>query len=748
MALLSQETPQPQPQTAAPAAQTAYQQQPQQQEAAHLLDYWQILFSRKEIVIAVALLMILTGIVVTRAMPKVYAAQTLIQVQREKPDINPYYGGQSGGYDPYFLKTQFEIIRSTPIIEDVVRELSLNEELGNAYGYYERMNAAASFDRTVKLVKSKMSLNIYRDTDLIAITVKFDKPDQRPGQAADLAAQTANQIAKAYKAWFLRTHHERKKGGLDVIQAELEDQRRKIDAAEVKITELRQKYNLTVLSDNDSGLASLRTEINSLSQRETQASLNAEQLRVRYEQVAQLADLDAAYSLKLLTGDPTLEPLLSERQQLEVRLSTLVQASVGKNHPDYKRTEASLSSINTKIVERVQAVKRAMRLDWNRAENELAVLRKKLDDCRAREIEFSATGATEYRAAMAELRAMKERRDFLEERAIQERTLLKIPSTNVQIIEQAKVVGTPIPVSPNFALNILLSVVAGIFFGVVLAFFVEYLDTSVKTVDDVEKYLGCATLGLVPQKVRHLNDPSARSVHSEPYRVLRTNIKSSKRMPPDGKTICVTSASAGEGKSQTIFNLAYICAESGDRTILVDTDLHRPRQHKVLQTDNTPGICNVIVGECVLDEAIRHTVHANLDFLPAGHIAGASVHGLVDTEEMMNILAELRKRYDRVFLDCPPMIGVSDSSQLVRIVDGTILVVQHRKYPRSLARRARDMIINMGGNLLGVVLNNINVARDYSSYYYKHQYYYYYPYSYTSESGTSSPKRRHSSSKK
>jgi capsular exopolysaccharide synthesis family protein len=308
---------------------------------------------------------------------------------------------------------------------------------------------------------------------------------------------------------------------------------------------------------------------------------------------------------------------------------------------------------------------------------------------------------------------------------------LRIPSTSVQIIQPAKVVGTPVPISPNFALNIMLSVVAGIFFGVVLAFFVEYLDTSIKSVDDIEKHLGTAVLGIIPQKVRHLNDPTARPTHSEPYRVMRTNLKSSKKLN-DGKVICVTSASAGEGKTQTLFNLAYVCAEVGDKVILVDSDLHRPRQHKILQTDNTPGLCNVIVGEAMLDEAIRHTAHANLDFLPSGRMAGASVHGLIDTEEMAKILEELRSRYDRVLLDSPPMVGVSDASQLVRMVDGVVMVVQHRKYPRALAKRAKDMIVNMGGNLLGVVLNNINVARDYSSYYYKHQYYYYYPYSYTS----------------
>lgn len=699
-------------------------------ESVHLLDYWQILYARKEIVIAVALLMILTGIVITRSMPRVYAASVLIQVQRERLDVDPF--GQSlSRYDPYFLRTQFEIIRSVPIMEEVVRELNLNEELGRAYGYLERLSTAASFDRTVNLVRGKMALDIHRDTDLISITLKLDKPDKPDGEAANTAARTANMVARVFRTWTLRQSREQKEGGLEVLQQELDDQNRKIAAEEQRIYELRQKFGLTLMGDADTGAQSIREEIAMLAARQSEASIDANIRRMRYEQIVGMPSKEVAGALRVLTGETSLEPLLTEKQRMEIELNAMTRAALGHAHPDVVRARAILDEVDAKIDERVNTVKYALRLDFERAQAEMDELTTKLDALKVQERELSASGVTDYRNAVAEVAALKARRDFLDDRLIREKITLRLPSTSVQIIQPAKVVGTPVPISPNFALNIMLSVVAGIFFGVVLAFFVEYLDTSIKTVDDIEKHLATATLGIIPQKVRHLNDPTARPTHSEPYRVLRTNLKSSKKLG-DGKVICITSASAGEGKTQTLFNLAYVCAEVGDKVILVDSDLHRPRQHKILQTDNTPGLCNVIVGEALLDEAIRHTPHANLDFLPSGRMTGASVHGLIDTEEMAKLLAELRTRYDRVLLDSPPMVGVSDSAQLVRMVDGVIMVVQHRKYPRALAKRAKDMIVNMGGNLLGVVLNNINVARDYSSYYYKHQYYYYYPYSSTS----------------
>jgi len=146
-------------------------------------------------VITTTLLAVLAGIVITRAMPRIYATTALVQIQESKAD-----GWQNQRFDPDVLKAQVEIMRSTPVIGEVVRELNLNEVLGRAYGFYERMNEVASFDRTVNFVKGKISLDIFHDTGLVAITVKLDRPNNRRNQAAMLAADIANQIATTFKA--------------------------------------------------------------------------------------------------------------------------------------------------------------------------------------------------------------------------------------------------------------------------------------------------------------------------------------------------------------------------------------------------------------------------------------------------------------------------------------------------------------------------------------------------------------------
>ena len=721
------------PQQSQPSATSGAASSTPSQSAVHFLDYWQILYSRKEIVIAVALIMIFTGIVVTRAMPRVYQATTLIQVQHEHTDVSPY-GGRYARYDPFFLRTQFEIMRSEPIMEAVVQEMGLNEILGRAYGYYDRMSNSESAARTAALLRSKMSLNIYRDTDLVAISIKLDKPDNPEDAAAKLAADIANTVARVFQRWILQKSRESKEDGLRVLRQEIDEQERKIKAKENEIYQIREKYGLTLLSAGATGAESLRSEIAMLTTERARAELAVDQTRRRYEQIFQIPDEDLAGYLRILTGDGSVDGLVAQKQSAEIALNTLLRDDgVGESHPDVKRQRNIIAEIDAKIKERVNDVKTARQFNYNLAVAEFKALDEKLAGLRKQELEFSSSGVLEYNKAQNDLKVLKDNLSVLENTYNRERVQLRLPSTSVTIIDQAKVVGTPLPISPNFALNIMLSVVAGLFFGVVLTFFVEYLDTSIKTVDDVEKYIGVKVIGIIPQKILSLNSPSAPPSHSEPYRVLRTNLKSSslpEPAPGQGVVISVTSSSVGEGKTQTLFNLAYASAEIGDHVCLIDTDLHRPRQHKILGLRRSPGMANAIVGEATLDDVILHTKLQTLDFIPAGELTGANAHGLLDTDEFNAILVELRKRYEKIFLDSPPMVGVSDSSQLVRMVDGVIMVVQHRKYPRAMIRRAKDMIVNMGGNLLGVVLNNINVARDYSSYYYKHQYYSYSGYGY------------------
>jgi len=273
-------------------------------------------------------------------------------------------------------------------------------------------------------------------------------------------------------------------------------------------------------------------------------------------------------------------------------------------------------------------------------------------------------------------------------------------------------------------MNITLGIIVGLAVGIGLAFFIEYLDTSVKTIDDVERALQAPVLGVIPQNVGSLLDEGPDSPHAEAYRVLRTNIMFSQK-DPKLNTITVVSGGAGEGKSTTIFNLASVFAQNGQRVLIVDSDLRRPSIHKILKVSNSIGLTNYLLKQNTLEEVIQTTSLPTLDFLASGKLPSSSL-GILSSAQMKDLIGELKQRYDFVFFDSPPIMGVSDASILASEVDMTLQVIQYRRYPQPMNIRAKQLIEKVGGNLVGIVLNNINMSQDESYYYYSGYYHDYY----------------------
>jgi capsular exopolysaccharide synthesis family protein len=206
--------------------------------------------------------------------------------------------------------------------------------------------------------------------------------------------------------------------------------------------------------------------------------------------------------------------------------------------------------------------------------------------------------------------------------------------------------------------------------------------------------------------------------------VLRTNILFSQK-DPQLNTITIVSGGAGEGKSTTTFNLATVFAQNGQRVLIVDSDLRRPSIHKILKVSNSIGLTNYLLKQNTLEEVIQTTPLATLDFMPSGKLPSSSM-GVLNSMQMKELINDLKRRYDWVFFDSPPIMGVSDASILASEVDLVLQVIQYRRYPQPMTIRAKQMIEKVGGNLLGVVLNNISMAADENYYYYSGYYYDYY----------------------
>ncbi|TAL03149.1 MAG: polysaccharide biosynthesis tyrosine autokinase, partial [Verrucomicrobia bacterium] len=394
----------------------------------------------------------------------------------------------------------------------------------------------------------------------------------------------------------------------------------------------------------------------------------------------------------------------------------------GEDHPEVINTQKQIDLLNTKIEARVSGIMYSLSNQVEIARSEVGALKRQVEDAK-RVDRDKAEKCRPYFEKKRELEEAIRLRTILNMRIAQERTDINLPHTTmVEIIDRA----TPgaRPVRPNKPLNIALGVIIGLVVGVGLAFFIEYLDTSVKTIDDVERTLQSPVLGVIPQNVGYLFEEGSESPHAEAYRVLRTNLLFSRK---DDKlnSIAIVSAGAGEGKSTTVMNLATVFAQADSRVVVVDSDLRRPTLHKMLGVSNSLGLTNYLLKQNKLEEVIQHSNVANLDFLPSGKLPSSSL-GILSSNQMKDLISGLKQRYDYVFLDSPPIMGVSDASILASEVDITLQVIQYRRYPQPMNIRAKQLIEKVGGNLVGIVLNNINMSQDESYYYYSGYYHDYY----------------------
>ena len=281
------------------------------------------------------------------------------------------------------------------------------------------------------------------------------------------------------------------------------------------------------------------------------------------------------------------------------------------------------------------------------------------------------------------------------------------------------------PEKPSVLLYMIIASMLGIAAGVALAFFIEYLDTSVKTVDDIERHLGMPVLAVIPTDIMILLKQKRDTADAEAYRILKGNIELN--LPEHGSnTYTLVSGGPGEGKSTTLGNLAYIYAKGGANVLVVDADLRRPSQHRIFDVDNSIGLVDYLHGRKTLDEITKPSRLDNLSIIPSGDLSMEDV-GILNGPRMTELILQLKKHYDVVFFDSPPILGVSDASILVSEVENTIMVVQYRRFPRNMLQRVKSTVNHVGGNLIGVVLNNVDIRQDDSYRYYSNYKDYYGP---------------------
>lgn len=677
----------------------------------HFLDYWRVVRSRKEVILAVTLLVFLTGAFVTNLMPKRYMATTRIKVQQDAPSVQSFSnsGMNLPQYNPYFLLTELEVLESELILGQVVDKADLARRWGETMirggGVLERKDA-------VEILKGRVGIQQQRNTSNIDITVVAD--------SAEEAAYLANMIAETYRQQRLTSKTEEVLEGIAVLERILDQKSEEVEEAENELERIREELGLTTI-----GMMGARITAETERVRQLQADLMAFRVdmltrEARLRELEQLEGEGLVNALLMSVPDRSLEVLREQLIDAQIQMSMLME-SLGENHPDVRRVRAGLNETQLRLDAAIQGIKAGLRSDYQVSKSKVEALEGELNKVEQAEREAQSRKLLPFERAERELRQRRTIHAALQARVAQEGVDISLPRTPVEIFEEA--VPPEKPFSPRWALNLALSLFVGGVFGVGLAFFIEYLDTSVKTVDDVERHLNTPVIGVIPQKVKPLNQEGPDSPHAESYRVLRTNLQFSRKGQVGG-AYAVCSGGVGEGKSTTLFNLGYVCAMMGDKVLIVDGDLRRPVQHTILGVSNRVGLSNVLLRDTPVEDAIKTTEHPNLHFMPSGRLPANAI-GLIDPRRVRDLIKNLKARYDYVLFDSPPIMGVSDSSIIASEVDGVLLVVQYRKYPRQMSARAKRLVENVGGTIAGVVLNNINILRDDSYYYYSSYYSHY-----------------------
>lgn len=293
------------------------------------------------------------------------------------------------------------------------------------------------------------------------------------------------------------------------------------------------------------------------------------------------------------------------------------------------------------------------------------------------------------------------------------------PTCNIQVIEKAK---NPKPIIISKKVYVALAPFGGAILGILIIFGIELLDNTIRTEEEVKKYINSAVIGKIPKDkkfIDKINSELVKNLNSimiEAFRTIRTNIEfiaSCNNL----KSIMVTSPRTGEGKTITALMLAYVIAQTGKKTILVDCDLRNPNIHERFRINNEVGLSNCLEGKALLSEAVTKSTVDNLYLLTSG-IRPPDPAELLSSSSMKSLMIVLRDEYDYIIFDTSPVGLVTDTQILSQIVDASVLVLSSGKSIKNDAIKAKELIEQVGGTIIGVALNNVKYPRAYKKYSY------------------------------
>jgi len=736
----------------------------------NLREYLHVVLKRKWLIMSLVLVITSLATIQAYREPSIFEGATTIKIEQKAQSI--LQSGSGGGIvigqnDPNFWGTQLKLLQNPSLARQVVLTLDLQHN-PTFFGPQGQSSIFASLKRIFsreKIVQSptqsgsgvapideetlkerqltleeQAALEPYEDT--IAMNLVVDPVPEtnlviiRYRHTDPLLAQ---KIADTLADVFIANNVERQESGASKASQDLAQEiakyQEQVKKKQADIFNYAKTYELPLTDAPASNLRQQR--VATYSSQLLEAENNKRSLQAAYESAKNSPD---PFANPEVQKDDRIIHLRQKISDLKDKESGLLQKYTPE-WPEVQQVQAQIRNLEAELKKAPSEVLAAMKAKADAASTQLAGLQSAY----AKESGLTAQ-QTKNVIELASMRA-----DFASDQQYlntlyQKRRELNVAGTSGSNVSVSNYSRLPhAPVGPYRTRTILIALVLSLVAGIGLAFLLDFLDDTIKSVDDISRYINLPSLALIPairsdkprlrggQAAAVASDTTAlamvkdvRSPIAESYRHLRTSLLlSSAGTPP--RTILVTSSQPSEGKTTTAINTAFILAQTGVQVLIIDCDLRRPRLHAHFNMPNARGLTNALSGEAnEIDNLIQNCEQApNLKVLTSGPMPPNPAE-LLGSEEMRKLLKTLSEKFTHVIVDSPPAISFTDASILSTFVDGVILVVHGGRSSRAVVRRAKQQLLDIGANIFGVVLNNVIQSK--SNYYYSGYYAGYYDY--------------------
>ncbi|HJL06157.1 MAG TPA: polysaccharide biosynthesis tyrosine autokinase [Polyangiaceae bacterium LLY-WYZ-15_(1-7)] len=694
---------------------------------------------RKWLILGVASIVALLALFWTLRQPKIFEAECTLEYDPTPPrplgaevhDVADPVGSYWASVE--YFRTQNEILQSRSVAERAVRELGLHRDPGFVGVPEEERDGwrGISVELAADRLRSRLAVEQEQETRIVTVSFRDEDPER--------AQLVVNTIVDGYLEKLLEDRLGTTVSALAWLQEQLDDLKGELEGSELALHQFKRDNNILSVSLEDRQNI-IANDIRQFSQALTETRARRIELQARLG-VLRRATEDPEIASTVLEQNETLGTLRTELQRLQSQRAS-ENVSRGTNHPMVRELTAQIEVLEEKIAEEIARVTASVAGDLAEVRRTETGLGQALQEANERGLDLNLL-EIEYTRLHRERENSSELHELLLQRTAQTNLTKAMRVDHVRVVDEALLPTRP--VSPKLSLNLAAGTFLGLVLGIVIALGIDHMDRTIRAPSDIES-TGLTVLGVVPaaaeegaarkrKRRRRVAGPMTdrdliayshpMSSIAEHCRAIRTNLTFMSPEKPF-EVLVVTSPGPREGKTTFATNLAITLAQAGDRVLLIDTDLRRPRIHKTFHTSLERGVTSILVGEHSLSDAVQETEIGGLDVLVAGPVP-PNPSELLHVTRFRDLLAEARRRYDRVILDSPPVGAVTDAAIIAPRVDATVVVVRGQQTHKEELRLAVRQLRDVGARIAGVVLNDLDVSRrsyGYGGYYYQRKGYY------------------------